>query len=320
MSLNRSKILMLSTSVVLASTITGCSIFSKKQAEDKGPQANEEVYYQRAMTALDKRQFDQAEKQLKAIDSYYPTSQFIQQVQLDLMYTYFQAKKYPEAIAQVERFLTQYPSHPQADYAYYVRGVANMEQNYDGIIRYTSLRQAHRDNNYLKLAYQNFADFLRRYPNSKFTVDVAQRMQFIGNELAESEMNIARFNIERKAWVAALQRARWVIEYYPETVQIPEALATTVYAYQQLGDTQNAEQYRQIIKLNYPHLLKSNGDVNLNAARHKGSLLNRLSLGTLGRSSTQNVNKEHTMPTANNHASEAKPSLLNRLSFGLLGK
>lgn len=333
MSLSQSKILMLSASVVFATAMTGCSTlsFNKKKVEDKGPQASEQVYYQRAVTALNKQQYEEADKQLRALDNYYPSGQYSQQVQLDLLYTHFKRKKYPEAIAQAEHFLTQYPNHPQADYAYYVRGVANMEQNYDGLIRYTSLKEAHRDVGYLKVAYQNFADFLRRYPNSRYAVDVAQRMQFIGNELAESEMNVARFNLERKAWLSALQRARWVIEYYPETVQVPEALATSVYAYQQLGDKQSAEQYKKLLKANYPQLLKSNGEVNLAAAQRKGSWVNKFSLGIIGRSSQSAVgsvpaNPNVTNRPANNNevktpaGTPQQRSLLNRVSFGLLDK
>ena len=96
-------------------------------------------------------------------------------------------------------------------------------------------------------------------------------MKFISNELAESEMNAARFNIKRKAWVAALERAQWVIEHYPQSPQVPEALATVAYSYDQLGDKQTAQQYTDVLKLNYPNLVKSNGEVNLRAARKETS-------------------------------------------------
>ncbi len=185
------------------------------------------------------------------------------------------------------RFIRMNPQHPKADYAYYVRGVANMEQNYDGLLRYTSLKQAHRDVSYLKLAYQNFVDFIRRYPSSTYAVDVAQRMQFIGQELAEAEMNAARYNIKRKAWVAAVERSLWVVEHYPQTPQIPEALATVAYGYGKLGDQATAQQYIDVLKLNYPNLVKADGSVNLRAARHDASWLNRATLGIFGRRSAK---------------------------------
>ncbi|OUY05742.1 outer membrane protein assembly factor BamD [Acinetobacter populi] len=316
MSLPRFNILVLSLSIGIASVMVGCSSNPKK-VTDAGPQSSEQAYYQNAVKALDKGQYSEASKQLEALDTYFPTGQYTQQAQLDLMYTRFKQADYPGAIALAERFIRLNPQHPQVDYAYYLRGVSNMEQNYDGLLRYTSLKQAHRDTSYLKVAYQNFADFIRRFPSSKYAVDAAERMKFIGEELSESEMNVARYNLQRKAWVAAIQRARWVLEYYPQAPQTPEAIATLAYAYDQLGDKQSAQQYTELLKANYPQLLKRNGEVDLRAARHQGSLLNKLTLGILGRSSDHAEVKNGEVVA--NSEDTTQRSWLNRLSFGLLG-
>ena len=293
MSLVRWNVVMLSVWVGLSSSMIGCSTlptnpFSKKKTVvDNGPQATEQVYYQNAVNALNKRQYTEATKQLEALDTYFPTGQYTQQAQLDLMYTRFAQGDFVGAVSLAERFIRLNPQHPQLDYAYYVRGVATMEQNYDSLLRYTSLKAAHRDTSYLKVAYQYFADFIRRFPSSRYAVDAAQRMTFIGQELAESEMNVARFNVQRKAWLAAIQRGRWVLEYYPQTPQIPEAIATIAYGYQQLGDQSSAQQYIDLLKANYPQLVTHNNRIDLQAARHERSWINRLTLGILGRSSQQ---------------------------------
>lgn len=314
MSLPRFNVLVLSLSIGIASVMVGCSSNPKK-VTDAGPQSSEQIYYEKAIQALDKGQYTEASKQLEALDTYFPTGQYTQQAQLDLMYTRFKQADYAGAIALADRFIRLNPQHSQVDYAYYLRGVSNMELNYDGLLRYTSLKQAHRDTSYLKVAYQNFTDFIRRFPSSKYAVDAAQRMKFIGEEIAESEMNIARFNIERKAWVAAIQRARWVVEYYPQAPQIPEAIATLAYAYQQIGDQSSSQQYTKLLQTNYPQLIKRNGEVNLRAARNQGSLFNRFTLGILGRSSNHTVNKNDEVNTSNENTDR---SWLNRLSFGLL--
>lgn len=315
MSLPRFNILVLSLSIGIASVMVGCSSNPKKIA-DTGPKSSEQVYYEKAQRALSKGQFLEAGQQLEALDTYYPTGQYIQQAQLDLIYTKFMQKDYPATIALAERFIQVYPQHAQLDYVYYVRGVANMEQTYDGLLRYTSLQQSHRDVGYLKVAYQNFGEFIRRFSSSPYAVDAAQRMQFISNELAENEMNIARFNIERKAWVSAIQRARWVLEYYPQSPQIPEAIATMAYGYDKLGDAASAQQYKTLLQANYPELIKSNGNINLSAARNHRSLLNKVSLGILGRSAA-NKTLDGTAPVA---SPKVERSLLNRVSLGLLDK
>ena len=316
MSLPHYKITILALSLGVASAFVGCSSNpSKKDVVDKGPQSSEQVYFEKAQKSLERNQYTDAVKSLEALDTYYPTGQYTQQAQLELLYAKFKQKDYEGTIALAERFIRLNPQHPNVDYAYYVRGVANMEMNYDSLIRYTSLQQSHRDVSYIKVAYQNFVDLIRRFPSSKYSVDAAQRMKYIGQELAESEMNAARFNIQRKAWLAAAERAQWVIEHYPQTPQTPEALATLAYSYQKLGDTATSQQYVDILKLNYPNLVKSNGEVNLRAARKDSSWVNRATLGLLGRQSK-------TVDSKNIDASTEteKRSLTNRLSFGLLDK
>ena len=316
MSLPHYKITILALSLGVASAFVGCSSNpSKKDVVDKGPQSSEQVYFEKAQKSLERNQYTDAVKSLEALDTYYPTGQYTQQAQLELLYAKFKQKDYEGTIALAERFIRLNPQHPNVDYAYYVRGVANMEMNYDSLIRYTSLQQSHRDVSYIKVAYQNFVDLIRRFPSSQYSVDAAQRMKYIAQELAESEMNAARFNIQRKAWLAAAERAQWVIEHYPQTPQTPEALATLAYSYQKLGDTATSQQYVDILKLNYPNLVKSNGEVNLRAARKDSSWVNRATLGLLGRQS-KNVDSK----TIDANTETEKRSLTNRLSFGLLDK
>ena len=316
MSLPHYKITILALSLGVASAFVGCSSNpSKKDVVDKGPQSSEQVYFEKAQKSLERNQYTDAIKSLEALDTYYPTGQYTQQAQLELLYAKFKQKDYEGTIALAERFIRLNPQHPNVDYAYYVRGVANMEMNYDSLIRYTSLQQSHRDVSYIKVAYQNFVDLIRRFPSSQYSVDAAQRMKYIGQELAESEMNAARFNIQRKAWLAAAERAQWVVEHYPQTPQTPEALATLAYSYQKLGDKATSQQYVDILKLNYPNLVKSNGEVNLRAARKDSSWVNRATLGLLGRQSKTSDSKNIEASTETE-----KRSLTNRLSFGLLDK
>ncbi|BBQ49963.1 outer membrane protein assembly factor BamD [Acinetobacter pittii] len=314
MSLPRYKITMLALSLGVASAFVGCSSNpSKKEVVDTGPQSSEQAYFEKAQKSLDRGQYLDATKSLEAIDTYYPTGQYAQQAQLELLYSKFKQKDYEGAIALAERFIRLNPQHPNVDYAYYVRAVANMEQNYDSLMRYTSLQQSHRDVSYLKVAYQNFVDLIRRFPSSQYSVDAAQRMKFIGQELAENEMTAARFNVKRKAWIAAAERSQWVIEHYPQTPQIPEALATLAYSYDKLGDKATSQQYIEVLKLNYPSLVKKDGTVNMRAARKEGNWINRATLGIFGRESTA------ATPESTTEAEAAKRGFLNRVSFGLIG-
>lgn len=295
MSLPHYKMTMLAITVGIATAMVGCSSNPKKDVVDTGPKSSEQVYIEKAERSLKNKQYSDAALHLEALETYYPTSNHAAQAQLDLLFVKFQQKDYEGAVALADRFIRLNPQHPNVDYAYYVRGVANMEQNYNGLLRYTSLKQSHRDVSYIKVAYQNFVDLIRRFPSSTYSVDAAQRMKYIGQELAEHEMNAARFNLKRKAYLAGVERALWVIEHYPNTPQIPEALATVAYGYSQLGDQTTSQQYVDVLKLNYPTLVNQDGSVNLRAARSDGSWFNRATLGILGQGAS----------TTNNEASKS---------------
>ncbi len=109
----------------------------------------------------------------------------------------------------------------------------------------------------------------------------------------------------------------WVIEHYPQTPQIPEALATVAYGYGKLGDQATAQQYIDVLKLNYPNLVKADGSVNLRAARHDASWINRATLGILD--VKRKAALKHNSQIAKAQA-EPSRSLTNRLSFGLLDR
>ena len=322
MSLPRYKVTMLALTVGLATAFVGCSSNPKKDVVDTGPKSNEQTYYNNAMKSLDRGQYGDAAKALEEMDTYFPTGQYAQQAQLELLYTKFKQKDYEGTLALADRFIRLNPQHLNLDYVFYIRGVSNMEQNYDSLLRYTSLKQSHRDVGYLKVAYQNFVDLIRRFPSSQYSVDASQRMKFIGQELAESEMNAARFNIKRKAYLAAVERSQWIVEHFPQTPQVPEALATMAYGYDKLGDKATSQQYIEILKLNYPHLVKSNGEVNLRAARREASWVNRVTLGIVGRSDKADISSSESQNTVEKNAqsTEQKSSLLNKLSFGILDR
>lgn len=260
---------------------SGCAVFKRSDKPDAGPAFSEQIYYERAQKSLQRNQLDDASTALEALDTYYPTGAYTEQAQLDLMYTRFRQSDYTGAASVAERFIRLYPNNPQLDYAHYLRGVANMEIGFDSLLRYTSLQQAHRDVGFLRIAYDNFNELLQKYPNSRYRYDATQRLQHINQQFAENEINVARYNVKRGAWIGAIQRARWVLEYYPQTPQVPEAIATLGYSYQQLGMTEQAAQYRDLLKLNYPSLVDGD-DIKLKAAQHQPSWLNRMTLGIAG--------------------------------------
>lgn len=298
----RSSIKNLSLTIFITSiALTGCQSIKSKQFFGKNnddiksfkAKNSEQGYYQEALGYMDKGNFTKAVSALNDLRTFYPASQYSEQALLDLMYAQFQQGEYLDAVASSERFIQLYPTNPQVGYAYYVRGVANMQTASLGILKYAKLNTAHRDTGYYKIAFNNFQELINKYPTSQYAPDSALRMQYIYNQLAESEMQIARWYIKRKAYLASANRAKWVFQYYPQSPVIPEAIATLAYSYDKLGMTDTANQYKQLLKINYPNLLTSHGKVMLENSRSANDWLNKISLGVLGKSKKTQINVNH---------------------------
>ncbi|MES1964645.1 outer membrane protein assembly factor BamD [Psychrobacter sp. AH5] len=274
------------TLLSLSVSLVGCQTFKNLTGKDvdavEKAEKSEQAYYSDAITQIDKGRYNQAIEDLNNLRTFYPTGQYAEQALLDLMYAQYQSGSYELAAASAEQFIRLYPSNPQVSYAYYVRGVANMEGSSEGL-KLFKMNQAERDTSYLRIAFANFQELINKYPSSPYSPDAAQRMTFIYNQFAQSELTAANWYIERAAYVAAVNRAKWVVQYYPLSESVPEALAILAYAHQQLGITDLAQEYQTLLQINYPNWLTKEGQVKLNTKRDR-NWLNKVTFGKLGRS------------------------------------
>jgi len=277
------------TLLALSVNLVGCQTFKNLTGAEDGEaietaEKSEQGYYNEAVDQIDKGHYIQGIEELTNLRTFYPTGQYAEQALLDMMYAQYEGGKYEMAATSAEQFIRLYPSNPQVSYAYYVRGVANMEGSSESL-KLFKLNQAERDTAYLRIAFANFQELINKYPNSPYAPDAAQRMTFIYNQFAESEMAAANWYIEREAYVAAVNRAKWVFQYYPLSESTPDALAVLAYSHEKLGLIDLANEYKTLLQINYPEMLTSNGSVKLSTKRDR-TWLNKITFGKLGRSNT----------------------------------
>ncbi|WP_298869473.1 outer membrane protein assembly factor BamD [uncultured Psychrobacter sp.] len=274
------------TLLALSINLVGCQTFKnltggKDVDAVETAEKSEQRYYNDAIAQIDKGRYTQAVEDLTNLRTFYPTGQYAEQALLDMMYAQYESGKFETAAASAEQFINLYPSNPQVSYAYYVRGVANMQGSSEGL-KLFKLNQAERDTAYLRIAFANFQELINKYPNSPYAPDAAQRMTFIYNQFAESEMSAANWYIEREAYVAAVNRAKWVFQYYPLSESVPNAIAVLAYSHEKLGLNDLAKEYKTLLQINYPNMLSADGRVKLNTKRER-TLLNKLTFGQLNR-------------------------------------
>ncbi|MCL7945869.1 outer membrane protein assembly factor BamD [Marinobacter sp. ATCH36] len=184
----------------------------------------EETYYENARDAMNSGNFNEAELNLDYLETYYPFGRYAEQAQLDLIYARYQNLDLEGARAAADRFLRLNPQSDHADYALYMRGLASYNLDVGLAARYFPVDVAARDPGEQRQAFRDFSELLNRYPSSEYAPDARQRMIAIRNRLAELELFAARYYISREAYIAANNRARFIVENYSTTPSVEEAL------------------------------------------------------------------------------------------------
>lgn len=232
-------------------SVAGCS---SSNTEEKAVLANmgAQQLYDRAKESMEVGNFSAAAQTLSALDSRYPFGPLSHQVQLDLIYSYYKSGKIEETLATIDRFVRLNPNHSDVDYAYYMRGLTNMESDSNLFQELLNIDRTDRDPSKSREAFEDFRRLIQQYPDSKYAADAKQRMVHIKDRLARYEIAIARFYMRREAYVAAANRGRYVIEHFPDSTQVQQALEIMVSSYEQLGLDELKDNAMKTLKLNYP--------------------------------------------------------------------
>ena len=227
-------------------TTTGC-----RKDKDLQDDRNAAELYRDAKRYLDNKSWARSIQSYKMLQIRYPFGRYTEQSMLDLSYAHFKAGDTQSALSGLDRFIRTYPTHPNVDYAYYLKGLVNYEQNLGFLEKIMPTRVRDRDQSSARDAFLDFAELLRRFPNSRYVPDARQRMIFLRNNLAAYEILVAEYYIRREAYIAAVNRARYVLEVYPNTPQTVEALIVLHKAYTVLELPQLADSSWEVLALNY---------------------------------------------------------------------
>jgi outer membrane protein assembly factor BamD len=270
------RLLLLSTLVVL---ISACA--TNKQEEV----LPEKTYYENARQAMNSGNFNEAEQNLDALETYYPFGRYAEQAQLDLIYARYQNLDLEGARAAADRFLRLNPQSDHADYALYMRGLASYNLDIGLAARYFPIDVAARDPGEQMQSFRDFSELLNRYPDSPYVADARQRMIAIRNRMAELEIHAARYYIKRQAYVAANNRSRYVVENYPSSPSVEEALVIMIETYQFLDLKKAARDSIALLRTNFPDsdALNEDGEFVADLLKEENrSLTNVVTFGLMG--------------------------------------
>lgn len=238
----------------------------------------EKELYDQAQTRLKNGSFSTAILSLEALESRFPFGRYAEQAQAELIYAYYMNSQFEASQSAAERFINLHPRHSHTGYAFYMKGLAAFTDDSGLFSRYFQSDLAKREVVMAQTSFGELSEFISRYPESKYVPHAKQRMIYLRNLLAEHEIYVADFYMKRGAYLAAIGRAKYVIENLPNTPQTPFALSILIEAYEILEYEELRKTSLEILNANYP-----NFDFQGNESVKERSWANILTLGLIGK-------------------------------------
>ena len=231
--------------------LAGCSTWGEEQDPTRDWSAQR--LYDSAKDHLDRGEYEQAIDYYEKLGVRYPFGTLAMQAQLDIVYAYYRFDEPASAIAAADRFIKLHPRHPNVDYAYYVKGLVRFVEGNSFLDRIITRDLSEHDSGTALQSFRAFEELVQRFPGSRYAEDSRQRMLYLKNILAMHEIHVARYYMKRRAWLAAANRARYVVENYQRTPAVLDALAVMSDAYEKLGLDDLAADADRVLKLNDPN-------------------------------------------------------------------
>lgn len=220
--------------------------------------------YLGAKRALDAGVWSTAADKYKALRSHYPFGHYTEQGYLELAYAQYKMYQMEQAVSTVDRFIKNYPAHKNLDYAYYLKGLIYFDSDRGFMQRVNPDKAADRNQDNIRNAFTAFKNFIERYPDSSYAPDARKRMVYLKNQLAAYEVQVASYYLRRGAPIAAVNRAKFVLESFQDTPAVGNALALMVESYKKMDEGELADQSYAMLTANFPnHSYLQDGELDL---------------------------------------------------------
>ena len=237
--------LLLATGALL---MGGCSTTPVDTTASMSP---EQIYVE-AKEELQVGAYDKAITLLEKLEGRAAGTPLAQQAQLDKAYAQYKNEQPAQAIATLGRFIKLHPASAALDYALYLKGIVNFNEDLGMFSSIIQQDLAERDQQAAKESFASFKELVTRFPASRYTPDAQLRMSYIVNSLAQYEVHVARYYFSRGAYLAAINRAQLAVSDYREAPALEEALFILIKSYDALDMPQLRDDAMRVLQLNYP--------------------------------------------------------------------
>ncbi|MBV8657387.1 MAG: outer membrane protein assembly factor BamD [Burkholderiales bacterium] len=237
--------------LVVSLLLSACGTFGKKPVEDTTKSAEE--MYREAKDELNSNNYSKAVKLFEALEARYPYGVYAQQADLEIAYANYKDQENEQAIAAIDRFLKQHPTHPSVDYALYLKGLVTFIEDRSLFSSIANQDMSERDPKAARESFEAFRDLTTRFPESRYAEDARDRMAYLVTALADHDLHVARYYYKRGAFLATANRCKNIVETYPNSNRVEPALVLMAAAYDKLGQPELRDDARRVLAKNYPN-------------------------------------------------------------------
>jgi len=241
---------MLRSVAILVCVLLLCGCDPSQYDETASWSANK--LYTEAKDELKSGNYQQAIKYYEKLEARFPYGRYAQQAQLELGYAHFKDGDPASAAAAADRFIKLHPDHPNVDYAYYLKGIIWFNEDQGLLGKFADQDPTERDPKAARDSFDAFRELAQRFPDSKYSKDAVLRMSWLVNALASHEIHVARYYLNRGAYVAAANRAQFALTNYPQAPALEEAMYVLVKSYDALGMDDLRDDADRVMKKNFP--------------------------------------------------------------------
>jgi outer membrane protein assembly factor BamD len=231
-----------------AALLSACSTTE----DDKSANWSVNKLYAEARDEANSGAYDKAVPLFEKLEGRAAGTPLAQQAQLERAYAQYKSGDQPSALSTIDRFIKLHPASPALDYALYLKGVVNFNDNLGIFAALSRQDLSERDQKAAKESFESFKELVNRFPDSRYTPDARARMTYIVDSLAQYEVHVARYYYNRGAFVAAINRAQNAVTDYKDVPALEEALFILMRSYEALGMSQLAGDARRVMEKNYP--------------------------------------------------------------------
>jgi len=246
--LPRARLVVSGAAMALTLMLAACETGPKDPTAGMSP----EKLYESAREDITAGQYEKAAKTLERLEGRAAGTLLAQQAMLEQAWALYKSQERAQALSVIERYLKLHPSSPGVDYAYYLQGLLNFNEDLGLFSSISRQDLSERDQQASKDAYQSFRTLIERFPDSKYAPDARARMAYIVHSLAAYEVHVARYYFTRGAYVAAANRAQSAVAEFQQSPAIEEALYIMGESYDKLGLTQLRDDARRVLDKNFP--------------------------------------------------------------------